>query len=104
MRELLEIAVEATRLGASILNQHFGKIRTAQAEIKRANEWVSDVDRMSEDAMREFLLKELPESDFLGEEMGGPQPLAEFDEEPVSPCLNIEFRKEDKVCFYVELI
>ncbi len=70
MKQLLDIAVEATRLGASILNEHFGKIKTAQAEIKRANEWVSDVDRMSEASMREFLLKELPESDFLGEEMG----------------------------------
>ncbi len=70
MKDSLNIAVEATRLGASILKQNFGRVKTAQAHIKRANEWVSDVDRQSEEAMREFLLRELPDSLFLGEEEG----------------------------------
>ncbi len=70
MDHFLKIAVEASRLGASILNEHFGRIKTAQAHLKKSNEWVSEVDQKSEEAMREFLLRELPDSTFLGEEMG----------------------------------
>jgi len=57
MKNLLGIAIEAVRLGSKILNDHFGRVS-------------SDVDRKSEEVMRDFLERELPDSVFLGEEMG----------------------------------
>jgi len=70
MNELLSIAAQACRLGASILIEHYGKIGIKQADQKGLTNYVSEVDRRSEDAIREFVLKELPESSFLGEEDG----------------------------------
>lgn len=70
LEELLGIAVSAVRLGAGILNDHFGSIKLTQADVKSASDYVSDVDRRSEEAMRTFLDRELPDSVFLGEEMG----------------------------------
>jgi myo-inositol-1(or 4)-monophosphatase len=70
MHELLIMAVEATRLGADVLKKPFGKVSIDQADAKGISDYVSDVDRKSEETMREFLLKELPDSVFLGEEMG----------------------------------
>jgi myo-inositol-1(or 4)-monophosphatase len=70
MHELLIMAVEASRLGAAVLSEHFGRVDLSQADAKGISDYVSDVDRKSEETMREFLLKELPGSVFLGEEMG----------------------------------
>jgi myo-inositol-1(or 4)-monophosphatase len=70
MSDLLDIAVEAARLGASVLNEHFGRIDIQHADAKGISDFVSDVDRESEEVMKEFLLKELPDSVFLGEETG----------------------------------
>lgn len=70
MDDLLQTAVEATRLGASILKSHFGEVDILHADAKGASDFVSDVDRRSEAAMRKFLLTELPDAVFLGEEMG----------------------------------
>jgi myo-inositol-1(or 4)-monophosphatase len=64
------MAVEAVHCGAVILNEHFGKVNLSHADSKGTADYVSEVDRQSEEAMREFLLKELPDSVFLGEEMG----------------------------------
>ena len=54
MKELLKIAVRAIRSGAEILNEHFGRINLSQADSKGTADYVSEVDRRSEDAMREF--------------------------------------------------
>lgn len=70
MTDLVKIAVQAARLGAKILNEHFGRVNLAEADAKGVADYVSDVDRRSEEAMRGFLEGELPDSEFLGEEMG----------------------------------
>ncbi|MFH1861352.1 MAG: inositol monophosphatase family protein [bacterium] len=69
----LEIAVTGARLGAQILKDHFGEMNILQADAKGVSDYVSSVDRRSEEAMREFYLKELPDSVFLGEELGQEQ-------------------------------
>ncbi|TKJ40474.1 inositol monophosphatase [candidate division LCP-89 bacterium B3_LCP] len=70
MKDLIDISVEAVRLGGDVLNRHFGKVDISKARAKGTADYVSDVDRESEETMRAFLLKELPDSTFLGEEMG----------------------------------
>ena len=70
MNDLLGIAAQACRLGASILKEHYGKVGIQQADQKGLTNYVSEVDRRSEEAIQEFVLKELPESEFLGEEEG----------------------------------
>ncbi len=70
MKNLLGIAIEAVRLGSKILNDHFGRVSLSQADNKGISDYVSDVDRKSEEVMRDFLERELPDSVFLGEEMG----------------------------------
>jgi myo-inositol-1(or 4)-monophosphatase len=69
-QDFLRIAVTGVRLSASILKRHFGKVSLQQADAKGASDYVSSVDRESETAIRQFLLQELPDSTFLGEEMG----------------------------------
>jgi myo-inositol-1(or 4)-monophosphatase len=70
LRDLLDLAVAGARLSTAILKKHFGDISLQQADAKGTSDYVSSVDRESETAIREFLLKELPDSTFLGEEMG----------------------------------
>jgi len=70
LRDLVDLAVAGARLSAGILKQHFGAVTLQQADAKGASDYVSSVDRESETAIREFLMKELPDSTFLGEEMG----------------------------------
>lgn len=70
LRELLELALAGARRGAKILKSSFGSISLQQADVKGQSDYVSDVDRRSEAAISELLLKELPDSTFLGEETG----------------------------------
>lgn len=70
LEEYLAVAVRGARLGAEILKTNFGKIRMQQAQSKGINDYVSRVDRESEEALRQFLTKSLPEAAFLGEEQG----------------------------------
>lgn len=70
MRELLNITVEAVHRGAKVLVDHFGQVNLSHADAKGTADYVSDVDRQSEEVMKAFLLQELPDSVFLGEEMG----------------------------------
>ncbi len=68
--DFLAIAVEGARLAAEILKANFGKIRMKQAQSKGVSDYVSKVDRESEETLRQFLTGSLPESSFLGEEQG----------------------------------
>jgi len=70
MKQLLDIAIAGVRLGTEILKSRFGQVHLWQADAKGTSDYVSAVDRQSEEAMREFLQRELPGSSFLGEEMG----------------------------------
>jgi myo-inositol-1(or 4)-monophosphatase len=70
LRELLEITLRGARVGADILREAFGRINLQQADLKGQNDYVSEVDRRSEAAISEVLLRGLPDSTFLGEETG----------------------------------
>jgi myo-inositol-1(or 4)-monophosphatase len=68
--DFLAIAMEGARRGAEILKENFGKIRMQQAQSKGISDYVSRVDRESEETLHQFLTKALPEASFLGEEQG----------------------------------
>ncbi|RJP72883.1 MAG: inositol monophosphatase [Candidatus Zixiibacteriota bacterium] len=70
LKELLELATEGARRGAEILRTHFRQVTMSHADVKGVSDYVSLVDRDSETAIRDFLIRELPGSVFLGEEMG----------------------------------
>jgi myo-inositol-1(or 4)-monophosphatase len=70
LHELLELTLRGARVGAEILKSSFGHVTLKHADLKGQSDYVSDVDRRSEAAISELLLKGLPNSTFLGEETG----------------------------------
>ena len=66
----IEAAIEAARVGAAILLQHWEQLGKADAHIKARNDWVSRADRESEKAIASFLQDLFPEDAILGEEGG----------------------------------
>ena len=66
----IEAAMEAARVGAAILLQHWEQLGKADAHIKARNDWVSRADRESEKAIASFLHDLFPDDAILGEEGG----------------------------------
>lgn len=71
---LLEAAVVAARIGGEIITDRFagdGATPAGGAEAKAPGDYVTDVDRSSEDAIRDALAASAPDIPFYGEERGG---------------------------------
>ncbi len=66
----IEAAIEAARVGAAILLQHWEQFGKEDAHIKACNDWVSRADRESEKAIASFLHDLFPDDAILGEEGG----------------------------------
>lgn len=64
----IDAAMEAARLGAVILLQHWEQLGKEDADIKARNDWVSRADRESETAIVSFLHRIFPADAILGEE------------------------------------
>lgn len=71
MEKYLEVAVNAVRAAGEFLLSHFGSISLSNAEEKKANDFVSFVDRQSEKIIKDQILSAFPDHKFLGEEGGG---------------------------------
>ena len=70
MERFLETAKKSALLAGEILLQNLGKITPDKAEEKKLNDFVSYVDRRSEEIIRRTIMDEFPEHAFLGEEEG----------------------------------
>src|SRR5438093_2460910 len=68
--QLRTVAEEAATVGAEILRRQFAGHTTA-GELKGAGDYVTPVDRESEEAIRSFLRRETPDIHVLAEESGG---------------------------------
>ncbi len=68
--EYLEIARQAACKGGAILREHFGKIRKEDIGQKALNDFVTYVDKLSEETIKNFLAEKVPGSAFLAEESG----------------------------------
>lgn len=66
----IEIAVEAARLGASVLLRYWEQLGKEDADIKARNDWVSAADRESEAAIVAHIRDRFPRDVVLGEESG----------------------------------
>lgn len=71
LKEFLIAAKEATLLGGIVLKENFRKVEDESIEEKAEKDFVSYVDRTSEERIREFLEKKYPDHSILGEEGGG---------------------------------
>jgi myo-inositol-1(or 4)-monophosphatase len=70
-QELLDLAVEATRMAGALLFERAGRGMEREVESKSTpTDLVSEADRESERAIRELLAKRRPDDGFLGEEGG----------------------------------
>ncbi len=72
MRRLndIEIATEAARRGAKVLLHYWETLGKDDADIKSRNDWVSDADRESEQAIVSCIRELSPGDSFLAEETG----------------------------------
>jgi myo-inositol-1(or 4)-monophosphatase len=68
MHPMLNIAVRAARRAGSIMNR--ASLGGLEVRAKRANDFVTQVDRAAEDAIIEIVRKAYPEHGFLAEESG----------------------------------
>ena len=71
---LLTVALEAARVGGTIVSEEFGAPREVRE--KAPGDWVSAADLRSEAAVREVLVAATPDIPILGEEGGGERGVA----------------------------
>jgi myo-inositol-1(or 4)-monophosphatase len=67
----VEAAVEAAKLGAEVLLQHWERLDKTDADLKSRNDWVSRADRESESAIVSYLRRTFPNDSILAEEGSG---------------------------------
>ena len=70
MHALLNIAVRAARAAGVVIMRHHGRIDELSIEMKRRHDFVSEVDRLAEQAVIDTVRKTHPHHGFLGEETG----------------------------------
>lgn len=70
MDPLLNIAVSAARAGGAIALRGMNRLGDLQVEVKRHNDFVSEIDRQAEDAIIEIIRKAHPDHAILAEESG----------------------------------
>lgn len=66
----LQVAKEAAVIGGHILKENFKKIKSADIQSKGIKDFVTYVDKLSEERIRNYILSIYPHHSFLGEEEG----------------------------------
>lgn len=67
---MLNLAIESAKKGGEILLEHFGKITSQEIEIKGKNNFVTYVDRLSEELIIETIKSQCADHDIYAEESG----------------------------------
>jgi myo-inositol-1(or 4)-monophosphatase len=70
MHPMLNIAVKAARAAGDIITRNVDRIDTLTIETKSRNDWVSEVDRMAEEAIIRLIKRAYPQHGILAEESG----------------------------------
>jgi myo-inositol-1(or 4)-monophosphatase len=70
MESLLDVAIRAAQIGGAIISEGAQDLGNLKVEQKSLFDYVSEIDRASEAAIRECILKAYPEHQILGEEYG----------------------------------
>ncbi|MBC8204950.1 inositol monophosphatase [bacterium] len=71
MNTLLQTAVNAARIGGDIIMRHYYNNNVKKLTHKKPSDYVTEVDRESQDAIVEYILKRFPHHAILAEEEGG---------------------------------
>ncbi len=71
IENLVKVAKEASLLGGLILRENFKKVDQDGIQEKAEKDIVSFVDKTSEDVIRNYIIKNFPDHDIVGEEHGG---------------------------------
>ncbi len=69
--EFVEVAKTAVLIGGQVLKENFLKVTDDRIEEKGEKDFVSYVDRESEERIREFITRSFPDHKVVGEEEGG---------------------------------
>ncbi len=70
INELITASKEAAVIGGEILKEHFRKVQSKDIEAKGVKDFVTYVDKLSEERIKNYLLSIFPDHAFLGEEEG----------------------------------
>ncbi|RUM32988.1 MAG: inositol monophosphatase [Aquifex sp.] len=70
LEKFLEVAKIAALAGGEVLKENFGKIRKENIEEKGEKDFVSYVDKTSEERIKELILNYFPDHEVVGEERG----------------------------------
>ncbi len=70
IKDFVQVAKEAAVLGGYILKENFKTLKKEDIEYKAKKDFVTYVDKLSEERIRNFILSTCPEHSFLGEEEG----------------------------------
>jgi len=70
MEEFLQVALRGVEQAGKFLLSYFGKVSLKDAEEKKTNDFVSFVDRKSEEIIKDVILSHFKDHGFLGEEEG----------------------------------
>lgn len=70
MHALVNIAVRAARAAGTVIMRHIDRIDTLAVDSKQRNDFVTEVDRLAEQAVIDTVRRTHPEHGFLGEETG----------------------------------
>ena len=68
--EFVQVSKEASLIGGAVLKENFKKIKNKDIELKSEKDFVTYVDRLSEERIRDFILSKFKDHSFLGEEDG----------------------------------
>lgn len=70
MHEILKVAISAAKAGGDVITLGANKLGSLTVEQKSLHDYVSEVDRNSENAIREIILSSFPDHQIIGEEYG----------------------------------
>jgi len=71
MNELLATAIDAAKLGGTILREHLGRVRNIELKEGQEKNLVTEIDRRSEEVIIGHIRKRFPDHAILAEESGG---------------------------------
>ena len=70
INEFVQVSKEASLIGGAILKENFKKIKSKDIELKSEKDFVTYVDKLSEERIRDYILSKFKDHAFLGEEDG----------------------------------
>jgi len=78
VKSVIKIAKQAARIGGKVLLEHLGRVKEGEIEHKGRSDYVTRVDRRSEEAIISYLSAETPGFSVLAEESGPPQKVGDY--------------------------